>query len=430
MTFFKILISILILTYSTFIYAEKKQYPAPPPAPDEQVLDKIFSIDSIKNYCADKKQKLFNSIQTQLQDAYAATPLNLLLIKSLVDKQQCLFPDERKSYIDMAAYYDKSDKSQKMFEQCKTALTKDNVFYKDQENRLISTAYTLIGRHYLEHKKFEDAYNALSKALVEQTPLVNAFYYMGNTCFQLKKYRECQNNYTYGFTRDIKLAYPIDYFFFAIALHKNGFTDKAQQMLEIGCQQYPNEQGLRLNLGYIYREQDKLIEAYLEFYAEQILFGPQSQFFQPAKTAKKMDEKLISLRKDEREMKTLKNITAWELSFNKNNYEKAITDIKNAKTNFGKYNFSLYFLEYLTYFYMEDYDTALKKIEYIQKKTFDTALTYISQFEIYSKLGDNKKANKYLEQALRLDPDNWRVLKILNSSKNPEKTPQEKDNGK
>ena len=424
-----LIVFVIALTSPSFLYSQDAPAPPQPLTVDEETLDSIFSIDSVNEYSFEDKKELFDSVQIQIKNAYALKPINLNLIKSLVDKQQRLFPDERKSYIDLAVYFDKINNEEKIFKNSNKALEKDNIIHQDNQNRLIATAYTYIGRYYLENQKYEQAYEALSKALVEKTALAAPFYYMGNTCFHLKDYRECQNNYTYAFSRNIKIAYPIDYFFFSIALHKNGFTDKAREMLKIGCEQYPNEQGMHLNLGYIYREQDKLIEAYLEFYTEQLLFGPDSEFFKTAEINKKTTEKLIALRKDTRETNTLINIIQWETAFNKNNYKKAEEGITSALKNFDEYNFALSFLQYLTYFYMGNYEKALKTIEHIEEKTLNAAITYISIYETCSKLGDTKKANENLEQALRLDPNNWKTQQVLGIQKNQEgKSEKTKDN--
>ena len=413
----RFIIYILILTSATFLYAQDEQASIQEKAIREEKLDTIFSTVSVEDYSLEEKQNFFKSIQLQLKDSYTLNPIDLSLIKKLLDKQHHLFPDERKSYIDLATYFDRMHQDDKVFEYSKISLEKDNIIYKDPENRFIASAYTYIGRYYLENKEYKQAYEVLSKAIIEKTSLVTPFYYMGNTCFQLKKYRECQNNYTYAFTRDISQAYPIDYFFFGIALHKNGFTDKAKDMLGVGCIQYPNEQGMHLNLAYIYREQDKLIEAYLEFYTEQILFGTESAFYQTAEVNLKNTEGLIGLRKDDREINTLKNLIAWEIDFNKNDYQKALTDIQNAKQSFEKYNFALYFLEYLTYFYIGNYEQALEKIEYIQDKTKNVAITYISKYETLVKLGKTKEAKENFDIAINLDPNNWKVHQILNASK-------------
>jgi len=380
---------------------------------DEELADNLLGIESIKNYDDQTKKSTFGEFQQIIGKLIAKTDKENQLLAALCEKQIGLFSDEKKPYIDFATYYYKFKDYKKASFYASKSVDKKNQFFANKDNINEIWAYTIIGQNYLEEEKFEDAYANLSKAIIAGKKVALPFYLMGNTCFRLKKYTESANFYTMGFTTDPNQAYPLDFFFFAVSLHKNGLTEKAEEILKAGCFRYPNSEGMHLNLGYVYREQDKLIESYLEFQTEKLLFGSGNTFYKAADYNIGMTADLITKRNDPREIKVFNSIINWDKLCGEQKYDQALAEIISAKKEFGENSWIINLFLEQTYVNLKQYDQAIKLLEEMERMNPGVSHTHLELGLIYSITNNKEKSDDHYKKAYRLAPDNWKVKEIL-----------------
>ncbi|MDX9702151.1 MAG: hypothetical protein RBU23_03800 [Candidatus Auribacterota bacterium] len=394
---------------------------------DEHFIAQLFAMDLTPDEMEPaQKQRIFNSIQRILgiiQNNPETTPD---LLKSLTAKQIALFPQERKAYLDAASVYMKFNDMKKMHQFTIQSLSKQSQLYTGDQSRLEATAYTMMGQYLLETKQFPRAYEALNKALILEKSIALPFFLMGNVCFQLNKFEECQNAYSIGFITDIDAAYPVDFFFYGAALHRNGFTDKAKEIFEIGCYRYPNEQGLPLNLGYVLQQQDKLIESYLEFFREQIIFGPQGTFNKAAQFNIDMLSDLIPRRNDPREVQILNHINRWDTLMTQEKFEQALEELQKAVDLFADYNWTLNFFLQMNYMQLNRYSDAVEVLENMNARNPHVVINYIELAKAYMFQDNTDKASEYFAKARNASPDNWKLKQMEQSFQNAFQ--QERDN--
>lgn len=380
---------------------------------DEELADNLLGIESLKNYDEKTRKSTFNEFQKIIGSLIARAERESALLNALCEKEISLFPDEKKSYIDIATYYYKLKNYEKASQYAKKSIDKKNSYSENKDNINEIWVYTIIGQNYLHEKKFEDAYENFKKAIIAGKKISLPYYLMGNTCYKLKKYVESANAYTVGFTMEPNDAQPVDFFFFAISLHKSGLTKKAEDLLKAGCYRYPNAVGMYMNLGYVYLEQDKLIESYLAFQTEKLLFGPESTFFKPADYNIGMVADLINRRKNSREMKIFNNIVNWDKLSGETKYEQALAEILSAKKEFAANSWIINLFIEQTYMKLKKYNEALSILDEMDRMNPNVSHTYLELGLVYALLNNKEKSAEFYKKAYNLDPVNWKVKEML-----------------
>ncbi len=384
---------------------------------NEDLAADLLSIEAVAHLPAGKQKAVFDRLQGLVSSLLEKPSDKLELLNALCAKQVALFPTEKKVFIDYATFYLSTNDNKNMFEMAKQSLSKINFFYQEKDNLLTTTAYTIIGKYYLEDKQPDKAYENLAEARDLASRLVLTYLLLGNSCFQLKKYDECVSSYYIAFSTLPEQAQPIDYFFYGVALHKTNHTDKAKEILELGCSRYPNAEGLHLNLGYILRQMDKLIEAYFEFHMEKILFGWESTFYKTAEYNIRMTEEFIGLQGNERAKNILKHLKEWDTLLSREDFDKAIEKIKIVRDEFGASHWVLDLFLEQTYRQAGKYNEAISVLNTMQLAYPGIANTFIEKSQIYMALDDKENALTALKLAHQLSPENYKVQNILDKIK-------------
>lgn len=396
----------------------KKMTPA-----DERAIAQVLAIDPA-SVDPGQRQRLFDTIQRLISIAQMDRTTYITLLEALTEKQLKLFPDEKKSYVDAATVHLKADRMQQMHDVAKAGLSKPCVYYTGDKGPLDASLLTMIGQYLVEKREYKKAYAVLSKAVTMEQQIPLAFYLLGNAAYNLGKFDECQNAYSFGVMNDIEPAYPLDFYYYAKALHHNGFTEKAEKILNVAMYRYPNEPGLPLNMGNMLLEQNKLIEALLAFYREQLIFGQGGRFFPAAKAAIDMTEDLIERRNDPREKTVLQHLNQWNTYMERTEFDKAAAEIKKAVEVFGSYNWTLMFFLYMAYLHNQQFGEARQVIESMNRIDPGVVIHYIALAEINVGLYNLQDAREWIDKAREADPDNWKLKEFENrlfSDVEPEK---------
>ncbi|MCP5462118.1 MAG: tetratricopeptide repeat protein [bacterium] len=380
---------------------------------DEELVVQLLSLPDIKRLKPPEQKRIFEQMQHLIGMVQKATILNDELLKNLCEKQCIFFAYEKKAYIDLATYFYRKDDFQNTVSNAQKALSAENIFYSDPQNQLDVTAYTYLGQHALENEKLLDAYNFLSQALVRNSQIVLPYFLMGNTCFKLKKFSESIEAYTKAFSLDPTPAYPIDYFFFALGLHKAGYPEKAEQILLLGILAYPNEEGLHLNRGFVLREMNNLFLALLEFQMEMFLLGPEGRFYQSAHTNAMATEKLILQRNDVHEMELFGHIIKWRQYMDGKKYPLAIDELLALKQSLGSSHWVINFYLEQAYFLIEDYEKAQKVLDEMETTNPGIVLTNLLLADVYLRMANIEQAKNYYSRASAIAPDNFRVKELF-----------------
>lgn len=383
----------------------------------EEIAADLLAMETVSTVPVKEQQRIFDRFQSLIGPLLAKPHQKLELLRTLCEKQIALFPLERKAFIDFATFYFNIDNTRKMFEMADASLSKTNFFHKDPKNLLEIVAYTLRGKYFVDKKEYNNAYTSLMNARDKGSNIALTFLLLGNVCFHLKNFQNAVLYYNAAFNIDARQAQPIDFFFYGISLNKDKKLDLAEQILNLGCARYPNAEGMHLNYGYILRQEDKLIEAYLEFHMEKLLSGVEGRFYKTAEYNIRMTEQLIKLRKNQREQTILEHLSQWDALFNEKKYDAAIKEIKAAKKELGTSHWVLNLFLEQTYRKAGQTEKALAILNQMSLETPGVADTFLERCEIYLDLKDTKNAVNNIRLAYRLAPNNWRVKRFVEKIK-------------
>ncbi len=394
---------------------------------EEQYAEEIFSLEYIDDFSPKKQREIFNKIQYLIGVLQRRQETKKKLLISLCEKQIDFFPDERKPYIDMANYYYRCDDMKSAFEFAGDSLKKKNHLYRGDVNKSKVLIYTIMGQYHLENNEYQKAYDSLKEIMWTSTTNSQPFFLMGNTCFKLGKFQESMNVYTVGFTTDPDDAYPIDYYFYSVVLSKFDNLDKSEQFLEAGITMYPNSDGLRFELGNVLVKKQRLIDAYSEYHAENIIFRENGRFYEQVQVATDMLEKIIPSQNNNRDIKLLWHITNWNKFILEKKYDDALIEIetilKGKKS--PRWLFDIFLQQ--TYVLLKRYDDALDVLEQIRIQMPGFSHTYVTIGEIYLKMNEPELALGNFSKANKLDPDNWKVKSAWDKIMSTEQQPKEND---
>jgi len=394
---------------------------------EEKYAEEIFSLEHIDDFSPGKQREIFNKIQYLIGFLQRRQGTSKKLLVSLCEKQVEFFPDERKSYVDMANYHYVCDDMKSAYEFAGESLKKKDHLYRGDVNKPIVSTYIIIGQYHLENNEYQKAYDSLKEIMWTTTALSRPFFLMGNACFKLEKFQESMNAYSVGFLIDPNDAYPIDYYFYSIVLSKFDSLDKAEKFLEAGITMYPNRDGLRFELANVLVKKNRFIGAYAEYHAENIIFGENGRFYKKTQIAINMLEKVIPSQKNDREIKILWHITNWNKFISEKKYDDALIEIETILKNTKKpcWLFNLFLQQ--TYVLLNRYEDALSVLDKIRMEMPGFSHTYIMIGEIYLKMNKPERALRNFSKANGLDPDNWKVKLVWDKIMSNKQQPREND---
>ena len=76
---------------------------------------------------------------------------------------------------------------------------------------------------------------------------------------------------------------------------------------------------------------------------------------------------------------------------------------------------SVYLIRALEFFYAEQYTRAIDQCEKAIALAPNLSMSYLRLASIYVHLNENQQAMEYIQQGLRIDPDNEELIKLRNA---------------
>ncbi|RJP61715.1 MAG: tetratricopeptide repeat protein [Candidatus Auribacter fodinae] len=390
---------------------------------DELIVEQLIKIDSTKGMDESRRKEVFNSFQAIINKLLNTKHQYIQLLKTLIDKQIALFPNERKPYIDAAKLHYNISEMDISFDMAYQSMNKKSVLYEDPSDKLLHTARTMMGQYYNETNQFQNAHDILKPSVESQSsPFALTYIMFANTAFNLKNYEDCVSNYSIGFSKDARQAAPRDFFFFGVALHKLSAFEQAEMILKVGCKRFPTAEGLHLNLGYVLRTRGRMIESIFEFHAERLVCGPESAFYIPAGENIKITENMITEKNNDTEVIILNNLRLWNQAMEIHEYETALENIKTVQSRYSAYHWFLWLCMEQTYVQLQQYDKALELLNQMEINNPGLPNTYVEKVEVYTKSFDYVSALDYLKQVQQNAPDHWKVKQLIEKMKLDETT--------
>lgn len=415
------LIVFLIILFSPLLYAQDSADNILILNDDQQWLSsRLLTVDRSDLMNPDQKQEIFNDFQTLIPLLLNTRHAHIGLLEELLKKQLQLYSDERKPFIDYAKFHMNMSNVTDAFVLAQDSLKRENQLYNDPNEALFHTAHSIIGQYYLENQIYSEAYTTLGKSIDMNCRFALTYMLMGNTCFRLEKYDECVSSYDQGFKLDFHQAAPMDYFFYAVSLSKQGHLDRAEVALQLGIQKYPNEEGLHLNMGYVLRKQRKLFEAMLQFHTEMILFGPDGTFHDVSLSNIQTTEAQINKDGTKDEQAMMFNLTWWDKYLGAAAYDDALEKLRIVRTLYESHSWFLSFCLAQTYKKMHKYRDALAVLDTMEAFNSGVSVVLIEKAEIYVLTLEYIKAYELIKQVQQTDSDNWKLQNFLEKVKKAE----------
>jgi tetratricopeptide (TPR) repeat protein len=343
--------------------------------------------------------------------------------RALAKKGAVLFPEERRSLVLLGWTEGLAGRYEGAIDITRSALGAPSNRLPDPDDAALRNAKTNLAGFLIHEGEQKEALELLELAAQQGSDLGATQYLLGQAYFELGEPYLSAKAYERALREAEGLATPEDYFRYATALDRMGKLDRAAKTLQTGIKNLPNASGLYVNLGLNAEARGATPEAYLHYWMETEVSGPDSPFSQAAAQRIGRIETLQS--KSSFPDVSLQSLIAYlNLQRQKTNPENTDSEIDAKIEKAYAVVFEIKWpehplLELLQAEFQtsaEASDEAIEILEEAREKYPNQVLFTLELAKVYGEIGDASKSDALIRDGLLNAPDHWKVQRMIGPS--------------